>query len=304
MYSVVSIGAIDIGSNAIRLQITNVERYASETVFKKVTWVRVPLRLGEDVFTQGFIGDERREHLLEVMKGFRHLMNAYDVAIYQACATSAMREASNGAQIVEFIREKAGIKIDIVEGQAEADIIFASGLSEVITLGATYLFVDVGGGSTELTVFAGGQRVDSRSFPVGTVRMLADTVDKKVWTDMKKWLKYQSLNYNPTVVVGSGGNISKVQRMMNKKERESSNYAEMKVLYDYIDSFSLEERIHQLRLNPHRADVIIPALKIFLTVMKYCKINQVIVPKMGMVDGIVRKLYDSYLEAESMGEPG
>lgn len=293
MLKITPIGAIDIGSNAIRLQVTNVEQYENETVFKKVTWVRVPLRLGEDVFTTGMIGEDRKAHLLEIMKGFRHLMNAYNVEHYQACATSAMREAANGQEVVEFLKREADIQIDIIAGQAEADIIFASGLSEVVQSGATYLFVDVGGGSTELTIFSGGKRIESRSFPIGTVRILASGVDKKVWDDMKKWLKFQQMNYAPTMVVGSGGNISKVQRMLSKKEKDSMNYTEMKVLYDYIDSFSIEERVHQLRLNPHRADVIIPALKIFLTVMKHCKINQVIVPKMGVVEGITKVVYEN-----------
>lgn len=292
MLKITPIGAIDIGSNAVRLQITNVEEYATETIFKKVTWVRVPLRLGEDVFTQGHIGEDRKAHLLEIMRGFRHLMNAFNVTSYQACATSAMREALNGEEIVEYIRENTNIQIDVIGGQQEADIIFASGLDEFISVKTTYLFVDVGGGSTELTIFSGGKRVDSRSFPVGTVRLLASKVDKKVWDDMKKWLKFQLLSHTPTVVVGSGGNISKVQRMLGKKEKEPMNYTEIKVLYDYIDSFSMEERIHQLRLNPHRADVIIPALKILLTVMKCCKIDQVLAPKMGMVEGITKLLYE------------
>lgn len=295
MLKITPIGAIDIGSNAVRLQITNVEEYATETVFKKVTWVRVPLRLGEDVFTRGEIGDDRKAHLLEIMKGFRHLMNAYNVVKYKACATSAMREASNGDQVVEYIKREADLQIDVIGGQIEADIILASGLSEIMQQGTTYLFVDVGGGSTELSIFAGGRCVDSRSFMVGTVRMLSGTVDKKVWDDIKKWLKFQLLSNTPTVIVGSGGNISKVQRMLNKKEKESMNYTEMKVLYDYIDSFSMEERIHQLRLNPHRADVIIPALKIFLTVMKVCKVNQVIAPKIGMVEGVTQLLFDEIL---------
>lgn len=292
MLKITPIGAIDVGSNAVRLQITNVEEYATETIFKKVTWVRVPLRLGEDVFTQGHIGEDRKAHLLEIMRGFRHLMNAFNVTSYQACATSAMREALNGEEIVEYIRENTNIQIDVIGGQQEADIIFASGLDEFISVKTTYLFVDVGGGSTELTIFSGGKRVDSRSFPVGTVRLLASKVDKKVWDDMKKWLKFQLLSHTPTVVVGSGGNISKVQRMLGKKEKEPMNYTEIKVLYDYIDSFSMEERIHQLRLNPHRADVIIPALKILLTVMKCCKIDQVLAPKMGMVEGITKLLYE------------
>lgn len=293
MLKTTAIGAIDIGSNAIRMQITNVEQYASETVFKKVSWVRVPLRLGEDAFSNGrIISEEKIAHLEDIMCGFAHLMRAFNVEKYRACATSAMREAENGDKIVEYIRERSGIEIEIIGGSAEAEIVANSGLQELVGGTGSYLFVDVGGGSTELTVFNRGRKVDSRSFPVGTVRMLQDTVGQTVMKDVKKWLKFQQLNYSPTMIIGSGGNIAKVARMLNKKDREPMNYAEMKVLYDYIDSFSIEERIHTLKLNTHRADVIIPALKIFLSVMKSCKINEVMVPKMGMVEGITRILFD------------
>lgn len=293
MLKTTAIGAIDIGSNAIRLQITNVEQYASQTVFKKVSWVRVPLRLGEDAFSNGrIISDAKIVHLEDIMCGFAHLMRAFNVEKYRACATSAMREAENGDKIVAYIRERSGIEIEIIGGAAEAEIVANSGLQELVGDTGSYLFVDVGGGSTELTVFNRGRKVDSRSFPVGTVRMLQDTVGETVMKDVKKWLKFQQSNYSPTMIIGSGGNIAKVARMLNKKDREPMNYAEMKVLYDYIDSFSIEERIHTLKLNTHRADVIIPALKIFLSVMKSCKINEVMVPKMGMVEGITRVLFD------------
>lgn len=292
MINITSIGAIDIGSNAIRLQISNIEQFQNETTYKKVAWLRVPLRLGEDVFgEQKSISDQKRERFGEAMQGFAHIMKSFNVVRYKACATSAMREAANGAEVVQYIKELSGIQIDIIDGQLEADIIFASGLSEVMSSDTNYLFVDVGGGSTELTVYSNNKRIASRSFTIGTVRTLAGTVDKKVWGDMKKWLKFQTMNHAPSVVVGSGGNISKVQRMLSKKEKECMSYTEMKVLYDYIDSFSIEERIHTLKLNPHRADVIIPALKIFLTVMKCCKIDQVMVPKMGLVEGIIRTLH-------------
>lgn len=293
MLKVTPIGAIDIGSNAIRLQITNVERYATETAFKKVSWVRVPLRLGEDVFAPGKeLSWEKIEHLKNVMCGFAYLMKAYNVEKYRACATSAMREAVNGLEVVEYIREQSGIEIEVVGGSQEAQIVMNSGLDQVVGTRGNCLFVDVGGGSTELSVFDKGVCVESRSFPVGTVRMLQGTVGETVVKDMKKWLRFQQMHYSPQIVIGSGGNISKVGRMLNKKELEQMNYNEIKVLYDYINSFSIEQRIHALRLNAHRADVIVPALKIFLTVMKSCKINEVIVPKMGMVEGITRILYN------------
>lgn len=293
MLKIEPLGAIDIGSNAIRLQITNVEQYATETVFKKVSWVRVPLRLGEDVFSADkVITTDKIEHLKNIMCGFAYLMKAYNVEKFRACATSAMREAINKCEVIEYIQRESGIRIDIVAGAEEAKIVMNSGLDEVVGGKGSYLFVDVGGGSTELSVFADSKCVDSRSFPVGTVRMLQGTVGDTVIKDMKKWLKFHLMNSAPTTVIGSGGNISKVSRMLNKKEREAMNYAEMKVLYDYIESFSLEDRVHTLRLNPHRADVITPALKIFLTVMKACKINEVMVPKIGMVEGITRTLYN------------
>ncbi|MEG1606841.1 MAG: hypothetical protein RR931_07730 [Mucinivorans sp.] len=292
MLKITPLAAIDIGSNAVRLLITNVEQYQNETVFKKVTWVRVPLRLGADVFaTEHMISLERQAHLLEIMQGFYHLMRAFDVQQYRACATSAMREAINGPQVVKYIRENSGVNIEIISGQDEAEIIMNSGLAEVVGNKGCYLFVDVGGGSTELTIFANGDNVASRSFPIGTVRMLAGTMEQRTPSDIKKWLKFQTLQYTPTAVVGSGGNISKVFKLLNKKEKETMTFAQMKILYDYIDSFTMEQRIHSLRLNPHRADVIIPALNIFLMVMKSTKINEVIVPKMGVVDGIIRTLY-------------
>lgn len=293
MLKITPVGAIDIGSNAIRLQITNIEHYQKERVLKKVTWVRVPLRLGEDVFSVGAIGDAKLLKLEEVMHSFWYMMKAFNVQTYRACATSAMREASNSALVIETIKERTGIEIEVIDGAQEADIILEGGLAEIVSgVDKNYLFVDVGGGSTELTVFSGGKRVDSRSFPLGTVRILSGSVDKSSWDDMRKWVKYQSLRTSSMVVVGSGGNISKVVRMLGKKESQPISYTELKVLYDYIDSFSLEERIHQLRLNPHRADVIAPALKIFLTVMKTAKIDQVITPKMGVVEGITRILYN------------
>lgn len=293
MLKITPIGAIDIGSNAIRLQITNIEHYQRERVLKKVTWVRVPLRLGEDVFSGGAITDAKLLKLEEVMLSFSYMMKAFNVQHYRACATSAMREASNSAQVISTIKEHTGIDIEVIDGSQEADIILEGGLSEIIGTGdKNYLFVDVGGGSTELTVFSNGKRIDSRSFPLGTVRLLSGTVNKSSWDELKKWVKYQSLRTTSMVVVGSGGNISKVGRMLGKKDNQTISYTELKVLYDYIDSFSLEDRIHQLRLNPHRADVIVPALKIFMTVMKTAKIDQVITPKIGVVEGITRILYN------------
>lgn len=290
-------GAIDIGSNAIRLLIKSVEEYPDQVEYKKLAFLRVPIRLGEDVFTEGKISDEKRDRLCEAMQGFAHMMRAYRVEAFRACATSAMREASNGAEVTEQVRELSGINIEIISGQAEAETIFANGMSETVSPELTYLYVDVGGGSTEVVVYSRHQKIEARSFGLGTVRMLSDAVDKDEMKSFKKWLASAAKKYQPTAIIGSGGNINKVQRMLSKKEKESLNYTEVEVLYRYIKSFNFDERVHALGLNTYRADVIVPAMKIFLTVCNTCKINEIIVPKMGLSDGIIRTLFSDKIAA-------
>lgn len=282
--------AIDIGSNAIRLLVSNVEQYPNETLYKKLAYIRVPLRLGEDVFTQGFISEKKQEQFIEAMKGFLHLMNAYGVKAYRACATSAMREASNGKELIEATAEKAGVSIDLINGKEEAEIIFRGGMSETMDPNKSYLYLDVGGGSSEFSVYCNHRRTESCSFKVGTVRWIKEAVEPEELKKMKKWLKNNCKQYMPTVLIGTGGNINKAKGLLGKKENETITYTELKILYDYIRSFSYEERIHILQLNPSRADVIVPALKIFLMTMKSCKINELIIPKSGLSDGIIREL--------------
>ena len=287
--------AIDIGSNATRLQISNVEEYPDGTVSKKVVWIRVPLRLGEDAFGGGDITPEKRGHLAEAMQGFAHIMRAFNVIDYRAYATSAMRDATNAQDIIEYVREKSGLQIEVIDGQAEAGIIFESGLPIVVDEDLTYLFVDVGGGSTELTIVSGGKRIASKSFSLGTLRILSGKVEKNALEKMKKWIKSSSGGALPSVIVGSGGNINKVLRLLNRKEQQSIEYSELKELYRYIKSYSVEERIHRLKLNPHRADVIVPAMKIFLSIMKSCNIDEILVPRMGLSEGMIRMLYEEHL---------
>ncbi len=207
-----TLAAIDIGSNAIRLLINYVDKSGSNDVtFKKAAFIRVPIRLGEDVFTQGFIGDEKRERLMEAMASFRHLMNTFGVRAYRACATSAMREAKNGAEVVEYIRKKSDIKIEIISGTEEAETIFdAGGLSMFMGGSQSYLYVDVGGGSTEITIYSNRKRVDSRSFPLGTVRSISNAVDSNEYQLFKKWLKDVALLHKPIAIIGSGGHIQTV----------------------------------------------------------------------------------------------
>lgn len=295
-----TIGAIDIGSNAIRLQIRYIEQEGKSTdkkcsvSFKKAAFIRVPIRLGEDVFTMGKIGDEKRDRLTEAMKAFRHLLNTYNAKQFRACATSAMREAANGNDIVKYIAKNSGINIDIISGVEEAETIFEAGdIAGLMGSDKCYMYMDVGGGSTEITIYNNHKRIDSRSFPLGTVRMINNAVDENENILFKLWLKEMSIRYNPVAIVGSGGNINKIHKLLLKKEREVINYLELKRLYEELKPLSYEERIRNLGLNTYRADVIMPAMKLFITASKICKIDEIIVPKIGLADGIIHKLYSN-----------
>jgi len=284
--------AIDIGSNAIRLLINNIEKNGTEADFKKIAFLRVPIRLGEDVFTKGRISDDKKNQLIDTMRGFSHIMKAYCVDDYRACATSAMRDAKNGREIKDAILAESGIDIKIITGNDEADIICeAGGLDNVIDINRNYLYVDVGGGSTEVVVYGNQQKITSHSFQMGTVRMLVDAVDNEEIKLFKSWLKTVYMKYEPISIIASGGNINKIHKVLGKREKEPLAYSEIKKLYDALKNLSYEERIQNFKLNPYRADVIIPALKIFLTVCKTCKVNEVYVPKVGLVDGIIHHLY-------------
>ncbi len=288
-----TLAAIDIGSNAIRLLINYIED-GSRVTFKKAAFVRVPLRLGEDVFTQGYIGEEKRKKLGEAMTSFRHLMKTFNVVAYRACATSAMREARNGADIVDFIRATSDINIEIISGTEEAETIFdAGGIAGLMGGDQSYLYVDVGGGSTEVTIYSNRKRVESQSFPLGTVRTISDAVDKDEYQRFKKWLKEVALTYDPVAIIGSGGNINKVHKLLCKEAKSTIRYVELKILYDQIEDMTYEQRVRNMGLNTYRADVIIPAMKIFLTVAKTCKIDEIMVPRVGLADGIINHLYQN-----------
>lgn len=286
------LGAIDIGSNAIRLMICNVDKTKSNNDFKKTAFLRVPIRLGEDVFTKGEISETKKERLSETMLAFGHLMKAYEVSRYRACATSAMRDARNGDEIVQKIKETSGIDIEIIDGQEEADIIYeAGGLNKVMDKNRSYLYVDVGGGSTEIALYSEQSKIVSRSFQLGTVRMLVDAVKKNEKEDFKEWLFDIYKKYSPLSIIASGGNINKVYKLLGKRDREPITYPELEMLYDTLKNMSYEERMIRYKLKSYRADVIIPALSIFTTICKVCKIDDVYAPKVGLVDGIIHHLY-------------
>ncbi len=285
-----TLAAIDIGSNAIRLLIEYIESNGT-VAFKKAAFVRVPIRLGEDVFSDGAIGEEKREKLCSAMKSFSALMQTFNVKAYRACATSAMREASNGAEVVEYIRRESGVQIEIISGIEEAKTIFEAGdMARFISKDQNYIYVDVGGGSTEVTVYSGNRRVTSESFPLGTVRMI-NSKEKISLSDFKEWLERIALPFKPVAIIGSGGNINKVHKLLSKRQGESIKPMEMRVLYDQIKPLSYEQRIKQLSLNSYRADVIIPAMKIFMTAAKVCRIDSIIAPRIGLADGIIHQLY-------------
>ncbi len=288
-----TLAAIDIGSNAIRLVINYIEN-GSKPTFKKAAFLRVPLRLGEDVFTIGEIGEEKRAKLCEAMTSFKAVMTTYNVQKYRACATSAMREARNGAEVVEFIREKCGVNIEIISGQEEAKTIFEAGdVAGLMNSRDSYIYVDVGGGSTEVTIYSSGKRATSESFPLGTVRTISDAVDKNESKRFKRWLEDVALPYRPVAIIGSGGNINKVHKLLSKKDGEPIRYIELKLLYNHISDMTYDERVRNMGLNTYRADVIVPAMKIFNTVAKCCKINEILVPKVGLADGIIHHLHAS-----------
>lgn len=286
--------AIDIGSNAVRLLFCNVFEGDGTPVFKKAELIRVPIRLGEDAFVHGRISPEKSEKLITAMKAFRHLISVYDAVDYRACATSAMRDALNGPQIVQQIREEAGLNVEIIDGKTEADIIYSNHIAEQLDLDKAYLYIDIGGGSTELSLFWKGKVIASRSFNIGTIRMLHGQVSKETWNEMKSWVKQKTGDHKEMIAIGSGGNINKLFKMSHKKEHKPLSYDKLKTLYENLDSYSLEERITVLGLNPDRADVIMPAARILLTVMKTADIEKMIVPQIGLSDGIVHLLYEGH----------
>ena len=287
-------GAIDIGSNAIRLLISNIIiEEGKETKFKKSSLVRVPIRLGADSFVKGFISDKNITRLVHAMKAFQLLMDVHNVERYKACATSAMREASNSNEVVTEILKETGIQIDIIGGKEEAAIISSTDLNELIGGDDSYLYVDVGGGSTEFTIFSGGKITNSKSFKMGTVRLLNNkkSVNKEIFTNVEKWIKKNTKELKSVSLIGSGGNINKLFKMSGRTEGKPISYIYLNAQYQFLKQMTYEQRISELSLNPDRADVIIPATKIYLSAMKWSGAKKIFVPKIGLSDGIIKSLY-------------
>lgn len=292
MITIKKYAAIDIGSNAMRLLITNiVEQDGKETQFNKSALIRVPIRLGQDAFTSGIISEENKTRMVDAMEAFRLLMKVYKVERYKACATSAMRDSKNGLEITQIIKEKASIDIEIIDGKTEAAIIASSDLHTFIASDRTYLYVDVGGGSTEFSLFSEGKMVTSKSFRNGTVRLINDMVPDSTWSEIETWIKETCAPYEEIILIGSGGNINKLFKLSGKLQDKPLSYLYLNSQYQYLNSLTYEQRIAELGLNTDRADVIIPATRIYLNAMKWSGARQLFVPKIGLSDGIVKAMY-------------
>jgi exopolyphosphatase/guanosine-5'-triphosphate,3'-diphosphate pyrophosphatase len=297
MISIKKYAAIDIGSNAMRLLITNiVEQQHKETQFNKSALIRVPIRLGQDAFTVGEISEENIYRMVDAMKAFKLLMKVYKVEKYKACATSAMREAFNAKEVVSIIKEQCDVDIDIIDGKIEATIIASSDLHNFLKTDKTYLYVDVGGGSTEFSLFTDGKMIASKSFKIGTVRMLNNMVSDIVWDEIEKWIKIKTEEFEEVILIGSGGNINKLFKLSGKLQDKPLSYLYLNSQYQYLNSLSYEQRIAELAMNTDRADVIIPATKVYLNAMKWSKARQLFVPKIGLADGIVKAMYQGKLQ--------
>ncbi|NOY47373.1 MAG: exopolyphosphatase [Chlorobi bacterium] len=301
MLSIKKYGAIDIGSNAVRLLISIIiEEKGKPVRFKKSSLVRVPIRLGADVFLHNAISNENIERLHDTMLAFKLLMKSHKVIRYKACATSAMREANNGKEVANAIFDRSKIDIDIIDGEEEATIIAATDIKDFIDKDRNYLYVDVGGGSTEFSIIHRGEKVMSKSFKIGTVRLLNNIVNKKTWANLEKWIKDNTRDYEKVDVIGSGGNINKIFKVSGKAIGKPLTYFYLSTYYKKLKSYTYEQRITELDLNQDRADVIIPAARIYLSAMKWSNAKHIYVPKIGLSDGIIKSVYHETVSSKTL----
>ncbi|WP_430897194.1 MULTISPECIES: exopolyphosphatase [unclassified Paraflavitalea] len=289
------LAAIDIGSNAARLLISEVIPTDNfQTQFQKINLVRVPLRLGFDVFEYGRISDAKVNMIMSTMYAYRNLLDAYGVPLshLKAAATSAMRDAANSKEIIEMVKEKTGIQIEVISGDTEATLIYENHIAENLETGHAYLYIDVGGGSTELTFFAEGKLVFKRSFNIGTIRLLKKQVEEDHWDELKEYIKKATKGFDDIIAIGSGGNINKIFSISKKKEGKPLQLDLLKDYYKEFNAFSVADRVRIYHLREDRADVIVPALQIYVNVMRWAAIDEIFVPKIGLADGLVQHLYE------------
>lgn len=298
------LAAIDIGSNAARLLISDVTIYKDGTLdFTKVNLVRVPLRLGFDVFETGRISDLKKNELIETMKAYRHLLNVYDVEGLKVCATSAMRDALNANEIIREVEQKTNIAINVITGSEEAEILYETHLAETMDAKNMYLYIDVGGGSTELTFYGLNKPVLKKSFDIGTIRMLKDYHIELQWEAMKTYVKSTVKSNLPIVAIGSGGNINKIFSISKRKAGKPLSIEQLREYHKEMSVLTVEERIHRYGFRLDRADVIVPALQIYLSVMRWAGITEIYVPQIGLADGLIKLLYREMSFTSLMGKP-
>ncbi len=292
MITIKKYAAIDIGSNAMRLLVANiVEEKGKETHFSKSALVRLPIRLGQDAFTIGDISEENIDRMVDAMSAYKLLMKVHKVERYVALATSAMREATNGNEVIAIIKEKAGIDIQVIDGKTEAAIIASTDLHYLLKTEKTYLYVDVGGGSTEFSLFSDSKMIASKSFKIGTVRLLNQMVNDLVWQEIEKWIKSYTNEFENVTLIGSGGNINKLFKMSGRQQDKPLSFSYVSKRYMFLNSLTYEQRVYELGLNTDRADVIVLATKIYLNAMKWSGAKQMFVPKIGLSDGIIKAMY-------------
>lgn len=290
------LAAIDIGSNAARLLINDVIQLPNgKPDFVKVTLVRVPLRLGFDVFEKGFIDTERADNLMKTIESYKLLLDVYGVKHLKAAATSAMRDASNAKEILKQVRDKTGIEIKVITGEEEASYIYENHIAENMTSEESYLYIDVGGGSTELTFFSDGKLIFKESFNIGTIRLLKNQVHEKTWDAMKDFIKQKTKGYHHVTCIGSGGNINKVFSLSKRKEGKPLTLDLLRTYHKEFSSVTLPQRMSLYKLREDRADVIVHALLIYINVMRWADSEEIFVPKIGLADGLTHLLYDEVM---------
>jgi exopolyphosphatase/guanosine-5'-triphosphate,3'-diphosphate pyrophosphatase len=286
------LAAIDIGSNAARLLISDVTTEYGKPEFSKINLVRVPLRLGFDVFANREIPEEKTEMIIQTLKAYRHLCQAYKVDHIKAAATSAMRDAVNANAVLDRVLRETGIGIEVISGSYEATLIYENHIAENLDKEHAYLYIDVGGGSTELTFFAGNKLIFSSSFNIGTIRLLKEQVTDEQWENMKEFIKRETRHYADQIIaIGSGGNINKVFSLSKRKEGKPLSLEHLKDYYKEFSSFSLPDRMRLYKLREDRADVIVPALQIYINTMRWANAPEIYVPKIGLADGLIQHLY-------------
>lgn len=286
------LAAIDIGSNAARLLISEASVYKDGTVdFTKLCLLRIPLRLGFDVFDKGYVAEEKKKKLIETLKAYKILMGIYKAEAFRACATSAMRDAANGQEILAEILSETGIQVDIITGQYEANILYETHIAEKLASNKAYLYIDVGGGSTEVTMYAENHTIFKESFNIGTIRLLHNKVTEEQWDHMKWYIKTYTRGHYPIEAIGTGGNINKIFSISKRKEGKPLTLELLKDYYKELSNTTVEDRKHLYQFRDDRADVIVPALQIYTSIMRWAEADEIYVPRIGLADGLIKMQY-------------